>query len=245
MPEPKYEQVANTLRAEILAGSYPAGSVLATEPELGERFGVSRVTVASALKILRAEGLVHVEQGRGVFVRDLAPIVRDAVQRIKDRAVGTARGAFDAELTRLGLDPHTETTVGEKPAPADVAEALGIEPGQPVLTRARRMYAGEIPVQLATSWLPLDITAGTAIEQVDTGPGGTYNRLAELGHEVTQFTETIVLRPPTEAEQAFLRMDSEQRIYELRRTASDADGRTVEICDTFMPAHQWVLRYTW
>ena len=51
------DEVLRSLRAEIVAGTYPAGSRL-TEPALCERYGVSRVPVREALKQLEAEGFV-------------------------------------------------------------------------------------------------------------------------------------------------------------------------------------------
>ena len=102
-----------------------------------------------------------------------------------------------------------------------------------------------IPVQLATSWLPLDIAAGTQLAEVDTGPGGSYSRLADLGHGPAEFTEAIQLRLPDDSERDWLRMDVEQRVYFIRRTARDAGGRAVEVTDTVLPAHQWELLYTW
>jgi GntR family transcriptional regulator len=107
------------------------------------------------------------------------------------------------------------------------------------------MYADDIPVQLATSWLPLDIAKGTAIEQVDTGRGGTYSRLAELGHTITQFAEAISVSLPADHEADFLRLGPGQLIYNIRRTAADQDGRVVEVTDTTMSVTRFGLVYRW
>src|SRR5271155_707097 len=44
------------------------------------------------------------------------------------------------------------------------------------------------------------IAAGTATEQPDTGPGGTYARLADVGHAPAQFREDLRARMPEPAE---------------------------------------------
>jgi DNA-binding FadR family transcriptional regulator len=62
------EQMAGSIRESILSGELPGGSSLPTEPELAEQFGVSRAVVRDATRILMAQGLVEVQQGRGVFV---------------------------------------------------------------------------------------------------------------------------------------------------------------------------------
>jgi GntR family transcriptional regulator len=107
------------------------------------------------------------------------------------------------------------------------------------------MFADDVPVQLARSWFPLDITRGTQIAESDTGPGGVYNRLADLGHDPTEYAETVRVRLPAGDEVRLLRLDAEQRVYAIRRTAADSSGRVVEVNDMVLPAHQWELVYRW
>jgi DNA-binding LacI/PurR family transcriptional regulator len=65
---PLYVQLKNVLQRQILSGELPPGSALASEPALGQTFGVSRITVRQALGDLEAEGLIRREPGRGTFV---------------------------------------------------------------------------------------------------------------------------------------------------------------------------------
>jgi GntR family transcriptional regulator len=148
-------------------------------------------------------------------------------------------------MERLGLRPRSDVDVAEERVPADVAELLGITSGDLALSRRRRMYANDVPVQLALSWLPLDVAAGTILAEVDTGPGGIYSRLAEMGHSPARFAERIRVRLPTDDEARFLRLDVEQRVFAIRRTAGDVGGRVVEVNDITMPAHQWELEWEW
>ena len=62
------EQVATAIKEAILAGDWPAGDALPTEPQLAEQFGVSRAVVRDATRMLAAQGLVEAQHGRGVFV---------------------------------------------------------------------------------------------------------------------------------------------------------------------------------
>jgi GntR family transcriptional regulator len=106
------------------------------------------------------------------------------------------------------------------------------------------MYADDVPVQLATSYLPMDVAAGTQLVEVDTGPGGTYSRLVDLGHAPVEFSGSVQVRPPHDEVAQFLRMEAEQRVYAIRRLARTAVERVVEVND-IMPAHQWELVYGW
>lgn len=74
MPEdstPLYQIVVKALQAEIVRGIHGVGSLLPSETNLMERFGVSRQTVRSAIRSLRDAGLVESHQGLGTRVRSI------------------------------------------------------------------------------------------------------------------------------------------------------------------------------
>jgi DNA-binding GntR family transcriptional regulator len=64
-----YVQVAELLKERIIAGEFPAGGKLPPTRELAEHYGVAQNTVLSAIRVLRDEGIVSSQQGRGTFVR--------------------------------------------------------------------------------------------------------------------------------------------------------------------------------
>ncbi|MGV9337926.1 GntR family transcriptional regulator [Streptomyces sp. NPDC003688] len=68
-PRPAYLQIAAALREQILAGRLEPGSRLPSGRELAKKFGTALMTAQNALRVLRDEGLVSPQQGRGVFVR--------------------------------------------------------------------------------------------------------------------------------------------------------------------------------
>lgn len=68
-PRPPYQQVAAALRAAILTRQIAPGDKLPSQVELARRYGVARMTVQQALRILKDEGLTVSRQGSGVFAR--------------------------------------------------------------------------------------------------------------------------------------------------------------------------------
>jgi UTRA domain len=65
----------------------------------------------------------------------------------------------------------------------------------------------------------------------DSGPGGIYSRLADLGHGPVRFTEEVATRMPTPEEAGFLRLTDPQPVFNLFRTAFDESGTPVEVCE--------------
>ena len=69
---PRYQQLTELLAREIREGRYPVGSLLPPEPQLCQRFAVSRHTVREAVRLLCEQGLVTRHQGVGTRVRSVS-----------------------------------------------------------------------------------------------------------------------------------------------------------------------------
>lgn len=67
---PGYLQIADELRGQIRSGALPPGQALPSIAQLCQRYEVSASVVKSAISVLRTEGFVIGQQGKGVFVRD-------------------------------------------------------------------------------------------------------------------------------------------------------------------------------
>lgn len=65
-------EIVSQIERAIFDGDLKAGDRLESERELAERFGVSRITVRDALRVLEARGLVYVKVGAsgGAFVTE-------------------------------------------------------------------------------------------------------------------------------------------------------------------------------
>ncbi len=125
-----------------------------------------------------------------------------------------------------------------------MARRLGVQPGEQVLVRSRRYLADGQPLELATSYLPWAMAESTPIAEKNPGPGGIYARLEEAGHSLDHFTEEVTARMPAPEETRALRLPDGVPVIALVRTAFDASGAAVEVCDTVMAADRYVLTYT-
>ncbi|MGH9120154.1 MAG: GntR family transcriptional regulator [Acidimicrobiales bacterium] len=242
-----YRQIADELRDEIRSGRLAEGDMLPSEAALMRQHGTSQGTVRKAIAVLRSEGWVVSESGRGVFVRRRPTVFRKGNDRFarKNRQGPKGRAAFDVEIADQGLAPKTEVEVsGPEAVPDEIAPLLGYEDGGQVAVRRRLMLADGEPVQLATSYIPWDIAKGTRIVEEDSGPGGIYARIEEAGHRLKEFSEDVSARPAFPEEADALGLDSGVPVILLTRVAYDSKGRPVEVCDCVMAADRWRLNYT-
>ena len=239
-----YKQIADSLRASIESGELAAGAKLPSESELVAEFGVSQGTVRQALALLRGQGLVIAEHGRGVFVRSRPKLRRLAFDRFARRHREAGKAAYLAEAEQADVVPSVDLFfVGPEIAEPEIAVRLGLSSGDKVLVRRRRYLADGQPTELAASYVPWVFAEGTTMVQRDTGPGGIYARLEESGHVLARFAEEVTARMPTVEEASALKLPSGTPVLTLVRTAYDTDETAVEVCDTVMSADQYVLAY--
>jgi GntR family transcriptional regulator len=223
---PAYLQVADALRGQIRDGTYPPGAQLPPERVLMGTFAVSSKTIRAALDRLRAEGYILSRQGVGSFVREPATLRRMSSDL-------TEQGGWIAACERLGLTPSVRTTITTAPAPAHVADELGIAPGDQVLIRARQMGVEadppEPPSHLSTSYIPLPVVArAPALEQVDTGEGGMLARLDEAGYGPLHFDEVVRARMPDPDEAITLGLVPGTPVLAIRQYTYSRDDEVLD-----------------
>jgi GntR family transcriptional regulator, transcriptional repressor for pyruvate dehydrogenase complex len=182
-PREKPQLIADELRALIVAGELAEGDSLGHEPELVERFGVSRPSLREALRILEAEGLVTVVRGvrGGVVVHEpdermtartaalvlqtrnvpLADVfeARTLLEPIAARAIATMRGRRGA-IRELRALIRKEEAAAEDPEQFGIANAAFHE---------RLVYlAGNQTLSIVAEMLnEIVVRAVTAVSQVD------------------------------------------------------------------------------
>jgi DNA-binding GntR family transcriptional regulator len=175
-------------------------------------------------------------------IDDSGAILRDARTRYTtdQREENGAHGAFDAELRRSGRTPRTEVSVSRAAAPADVAELLGVDGD--VVVRTREMFDGDRVIQLATTYIPVDVAEAAGIEQVDTGVGGIISRMKEAGFDQgATAIEDVQLRAATSAESTRLGLPEGADVLTIDHVGT-ADGRVVEVTRHVL-GKGWKLRY--
>lgn len=237
-PVPKYLQVARVLRDRITKGELRPGDEVPSERVLAEQLGIARYTANRALNILRAEGLVESEQGRGTFVLTPPKLVRRAHNRYSL-----------ARATGNNLTPGQRNEIiaaGPMAAPATVAAILDLEEGAEVIGRRRLVHrVGEDsdPVELSTSYFRHELADGTAIAELPNISQGMMAYVEQLtGRRYTAAVDQVAARQATEDEIHLLRLGEDRRcVLVVNHTAYDAQGEPLEVVQSIHPAGSWIL----
>lgn len=212
-----WSQIRQALASAIESGELVPGARLPTEQELSARFGVNRHTVRRAIASLEENGLVRVDQGRGMFV----------AEQVVEYALGP-HTRFSENILRQSRLPGARVIAAERlPAPAAVAEALRVRAGEATAMIRRLGHADGSPVSVSDHFFPLrrfpGIVAAVEAEQ------SISKALARLGvPDFVRRQTRVTTRMPDRVEAELLQQHRNRPILVTESINVDSDGVPVE-----------------
>lgn len=238
---PAYKQIADDLRAQIDDGTLREGDQIPSETELRADYQVSRIVVRNAMDLLASQGLITRQRGRGSFVRARGP--KEA------RIVGDFYGQrhtgspFATAVKAAGHKPEWDYQTRETTASQAIAERLAIEPGDAVMRTTYTFFSDNQPVMLSTSYEPLAITQGTAVQHPEAGPvTGVVARMDHIGKHITHVVENVTARAARQSETESLDVPDGTPVFAIARTYLAGD-EPVETADIVVSADLYKLTY--
>jgi GntR family transcriptional regulator len=141
---PLYLQIKEQLLGKIDAGTWPEHSMIPTESELCKVYGVSKITVREAIRLLVVDGRLSRIPGKGTF------ITRQKIEQKLDRIFSFTRWAL-----QNGLEPASRILKVETlPSDLHIARHLEIPEGE-LVTRVERLRLGSSePLMYEVIWVP-------------------------------------------------------------------------------------------
>ncbi|GAB3692501.1 FadR/GntR family transcriptional regulator [Nocardiopsis oceani] len=120
------QTIVDQVRSLIRSGGLKVGSRLPSERELGERFGVSRITVREALRMLEANGLVEIRVGGGggafVTIPSSGQVSEGITDLLSMSALSSAQVTEARSVFELGIVP----LVCERANDQDITELMDL-----------------------------------------------------------------------------------------------------------------------
>lgn len=241
--KPLYLVIAEDLRSKIKSGELPPDAQVSSERTLCTTWSCSTITARRALMELRNEGTIYTLKGKGAFVSSQKrPLIRVAPDRFhRTNKVAAYRREAEESGADIQVDWETERTE----APAEVAERLGIDEGDPVTETSYKINMGGEPVSMSLAWEPLAITGGTEIELPHEGPHagkGIVPRFDAIGRRVDMEEEYLRARMPERHEIAQLKCPPGVPVIEIWQTFW-ADDLAIEVAKIIFRADRYDFRY--
>ncbi|MFF9502665.1 GntR family transcriptional regulator [Streptomyces sp. NPDC014656] len=125
---------------------------------------------------------------------------------------------------------------GEAEAPEPVRAALGLPAGERAVVRRRLILLDDRPVELADSYYPLAVAAGTPLAEARKVPGGAVTLLKALGYTGAEVVEDVSADLATAEERRLLELPEGGAVLRLLRLTRTAEGAPVEASLMTMPA---------
>jgi DNA-binding GntR family transcriptional regulator len=251
--EPVYLRVLEDLRTRIRSGVLEPGARIPSRNAIITNYGVGETAAKHALQVLIAEGLIEPRPGSGCYVRKVPaagvlehdrpqfPGSPFGVQETVSVPDPQTAGQMRTVTRRLAWEHQTEQVA----VPAQVAKRLGVPHGEQVIMTRYLLRADGEPVQLATSYEPAVLTAGTPVAFAEQGPlagRGVIERMHSIGIAVDEVTEDVAVRQSLRAESQALAMPAGAAVLVIERIHYSA-ARAVQTDEVVIPADRFRLRY--
>lgn len=218
---PTAEMVAE-LRRQVDRGDLEPGQKLPSTRQLMATYGMSESGVFRAVSLLKAEGVVKSQQGKGVFVADRRELIAGA-RRI-------------AGITRPGEEIHWRYSTRVE-APEWVAEFIGA--GECV-ERARTVRRNDVIHQASRSWVHLSVVEHVPEldEPAPCDPTWQAVYTRRSGQPVSAVSKQINARIVTDEDRQALELDDGLYAAVIVRSVYVSNETTIGVGENvFMPDH--------
>ncbi|WP_329449421.1 GntR family transcriptional regulator (plasmid) [Streptomyces sp. NBC_01426] len=228
---PPYMQVVEHFRKQIVDGVLKDGDRIPAVRQIAEDWNLAHATAAKVLATLRGDGLVESRPGVGTIVR--GRVHRSAADRAL-RMLTTGKIYAPGEYAVI-------KSAGLAPAPANIAEALGIEEGAQAVQRVRVTHDETGPISASTSWFSGDMAeVAPALLTTERIPGGTPSVIEEATGRRTHVVEerkTVGIADAAQAQALGVEVGSP--ILVGLNTYRDADGEPIEVGESVAGPGRW------
>ncbi len=180
-PVPYYYQLSSFVEARIKAKEWQPGQLLPSEQDLCSRLGVSRTVVRQAMAELEYSGLVSKQNGKRSYV---------AFPKYEGGLMQNLRGFFEEAVSKGQRLDTRVLRLEVTPASAEVAQALQLTPGEPLILLDRLRFLDGEPEVVVQTYLPLRMCP-SAVEEDFSGQSLYHFLERKYGLRITQGLRTI------------------------------------------------------
>ncbi|MCM3757879.1 GntR family transcriptional regulator [Sporosarcina aquimarina] len=214
---PIYVQIEDFLKEQIAQGVYPVKSLIPSERELTDMFGVSRMTVRQSLTNLVKDGLLYREKGRGTFV---------AEEKMEQPLNGLT--SFTEDMKERGFIPGTKLISFSQVHPdPQLSNRLGISSDALVHKVVRIRYADDTPMAIERSYLPVELFPTLSEEALEGSLYAFIEKQEKL--VIGQATQRMEAALAKTEDAGYLHISLPAAVVLIERVSTLDDGRIFEV----------------
>lgn len=219
---PLYQQIKSLILNSLCSGEWKPGETIPSEMELAARFRVSQGTVRKAIDELATENLLVRRQGKGTFVATHAEqqVQFRFLKLVPDSGMPGSEGPAQRNIIECRRTR----------ASADIARALALHTGDPVLQARRVLSFAGTPIILEDIWLPAIPFKGLTAERLANYQGPMYALFeTEFNVRMVRAEEKIRAEPALEGREKLLKVGRGTPLLSVERIAYTYQDEPMEL----------------
>lgn len=138
---PVYYRLAYDIKLDIESGKLKQGDMIPTEEQLGELYGISRMTVRQGIALLTEAGLIETVKGKGSFVQ--LPKLNQLIINLRNASASDG-GPFRYKLLSVRMVHDNSNSYFQQ---------LGLAPADKVILLRRLLYSGDMPSAIEEKYM--------------------------------------------------------------------------------------------
>ena len=219
---PLYQQIKGLILQSLQAAEWKPGEAIPSEIELAARYRVSQGTVRKAIDELASDNLLVRRQGKGTFV------ATHAEHHVQYRFLKLVPD--NGDVASEGPRQRRIVDCKRMRASAEIARALALRAGDPVLQVRRVLSFGGVPTILEDLWLPGGPFKGLTAERLEEYQGTMYALFeTEFGVRLVRADEKIRAVLPDETQQVLLDVAPGTPLLSVERVAYTYNDTPMEL----------------
>lgn len=228
---PMYEQIVQILKKEILQRKYGESGCIGTHTELAERFGVSLITIRSAIRILADEDLVTITQGKGTFIKNA--VLNDKL----DRLTGVSNIMSETNITSTVL----VKTMRKIKTPSYFEKSIRLAMGKECYYIVRAHMIDDVVAGYAKIYLPLEYGQRFSKEEIEKN---TIYQLYQnkLGISLGKGVQQIRAAKSDRELSTALNVKIDTPLLYIQREAYSEDKSLIEVMELYFEYTQYAFK---
>ena len=231
---PLYIQLREVIRSKIEEAEYPPGTAIPSESQLAETYGLTRISVRSALAALENEGLLTSVQGKGVFVKGLKT----------ERDLETL-GGYRHTMKERSRQAGTRVLIKAlRKAEPYYSRLLELAPDEELWFIRRIDYADRDAVSLEEIFIPFSILPG--LQDIDIQLFSIYDVYRWNGIQPSTGDQILRITRLEPSLAKLIDLPPRQAVMEFSCVTRDRSGQAIEFARNYLRGDktEFAVHYT-